>query len=115
MTEEAMIQYAIDEGFSAGSIQETGGIVFDPTFRSYCEENLCGQYGINYSCPPDCGTPEEMKRRFPGARVSRATRRQCPLAPLALAHDSGGRTAILVIQPDDALRAHLIGVLRRGG
>ena len=60
------------------------------------------------------GTPEEMKRRFPGARVSRATRRQCPLAPLALAHNSGGRTAILVIQPDDALRAHLIGVLRRG-
>lgn len=64
MTEEAMIQYAIDEGFSAVSIQETGGIVFDPTFRSYCEENLCGQYGINYSCPPDCGTPEEMKQRI---------------------------------------------------
>ena len=39
------------------------GSLFFPSFRPYCEENLCGQYGANYSCPPDCGTPEEMKQK----------------------------------------------------
>ena len=59
------------------------------------------------------GTPEEMKSRFPGARAARATRPQCPLAPLALAYKSDGKTAIMVIQPDDALRDHLIRAIRR--
>ena len=58
------------------------------------------------------GTPEEMKQRFPGARVSRATKPQCPLAPLALAHRTAGGTAILVIQPDDAMRKRLLADIR---
>ena len=61
---EDMIRYAIEEGFSAAEIMDTKDIVFDPTFRSYCQENLCGQYGVNYSCPPDCGSPEEMKQKI---------------------------------------------------
>ena len=52
MTEAEMIQCAIDEGFAAAAIVDTAQIVFDPSFRPYCEENLCGQYGANYSCPP---------------------------------------------------------------
>ncbi|MEF2837555.1 MAG: DUF2284 domain-containing protein [Oscillospiraceae bacterium] len=63
MTYEQIIQYAIDEGFAAAEIVDTHEIVFDPSFRPYCEENLCGQYGANYSCPPDCGSPEAMKQR----------------------------------------------------
>lgn len=63
MTNEKMIQYAIDEGFAAAVVADTGSIVFDPAFRPYCEENLCGQYGVNYSCPPACGTPEAMKQK----------------------------------------------------
>ena len=61
------------------------------------------------------GTPEEMKSRFPGARFTRATRPQCPFAPLALAHRQGDKTAILVIQPDDAMRARLIEDIRAAG
>ncbi len=64
MTEEQMIQYAAEEGFAAAAVVNTDDIVFDPSFRPYCEENLCGQYGVNYSCPPDCGSPEEMKQRI---------------------------------------------------
>ena len=64
MTEAEMIQCAIDEGFAAAALVDTTQIVFDPSFRPYCEENLCGQYGANYSCPPDCGSPEEMKQRI---------------------------------------------------
>ncbi len=63
MTAEQMVQYAYEEGFSAAAVVDTADIVFDPSFRPYCEENLCGQYGANHSCPPDCGTPEEMKQK----------------------------------------------------
>ena len=64
MKDNDMIQYAIEEGFAAAEVVDTKDIVFDPTFRAYCQENLCGQYGANYSCPPDCGSPEEMKQRL---------------------------------------------------
>lgn len=64
MTNEQIIAMAVEEGFAAAQIVDTGKIVFDPSFRPYCAENLCGQYGGNYSCPPTCGTPEEMKARI---------------------------------------------------
>ena len=59
------------------------------------------------------GTEEEMKRRFPGATVSHATKPQCPLEPLALAYRENGKTAILVIQPDDAIREHLEKAMKK--
>ncbi len=64
MTEQEMIDLAIAEGFSNATITDTRDIVFDPSFRPYCAENLCGQYSANYSCPPDCGSPREMKLRI---------------------------------------------------
>lgn len=64
MNYEQMIEYAVKEGFSDAAVIDTSEIVFDPSFRPYCEENLCGQYGVNYTCPPICGTPEEMKQRI---------------------------------------------------
>lgn len=63
MTEQEIVQCALDRGFAAAAVVDTDKIVFDPLFRRFCEENLCGQYGANYSCPPTCGSPEEMKRR----------------------------------------------------
>ena len=63
MTHEEIVAWAVEEGFSAAAVVDTDQIVFDPSFRPYCAENLCGQYGANYSCPPDCGSPEEMKQR----------------------------------------------------
>ena len=63
MTNQKMIQYAVEEGFADAAVVDTKDIVFDPSFRPYCEENLCGQYGVNYSCPPDCGSPEAMRQR----------------------------------------------------
>ena len=64
MNKYEMIQLAMDEGFSAAALIGMDKVVFDPVFRPFCEENLCAQYGANYSCPPDCGTPEEMERRL---------------------------------------------------
>jgi predicted metal-binding protein len=48
---------------AAAGILPTSALVFEPAYRKYCEDNVCGQYGANYSCPPACGTPEQMKRR----------------------------------------------------
>lgn len=64
MTDQALIAQAKKEGFAATAVIDTEQIVFDPSFRTYCEENLCGQYGCNYSCPPDCGSPQAMKQRI---------------------------------------------------
>ena len=64
MTDEELIDYAIKQGFAAAAVVSTADIVFDPSFRPYCAENLCGQYEVNYSCPPDCGSPEVMKQKI---------------------------------------------------
>lgn len=56
-------QLAVQEGFSAACFIPTEEIRFNSDFRRYCAENLCGQYGMNYSCPPDCGTPQAMRER----------------------------------------------------
>ena len=64
MDREIMIQMAVEEGFAAAQVMDTRDIVFDDIFQTYCAENLCGQYGINHSCPPACGTPTEMRQRI---------------------------------------------------
>lgn len=64
MTHFDMIQMAMDEDFADASVIDMEKVVFDPVFRPFCAENLCGRYGANYSCPPDCGTPEQMKERL---------------------------------------------------
>lgn len=64
MTDKNMIDAAFQTGFNAAVVIKTEDIHFDFAFRRYCEENICGQYGENYSCPPDCGTCEEMQSRI---------------------------------------------------
>ncbi len=61
MTEQEMIRAAQDMGFANVALIDTGRLVFLSKFRPLCQENLCGKYGANYACPPDCGTVEEMK------------------------------------------------------
>ena len=64
MTDQQLTDLAIKEGFAAAAVVQTNQIPFDFSFRVYCEENLCGQYGANHSCPPGCGSCEEMQRRI---------------------------------------------------
>lgn len=56
-------QWALEEGFLHAYTVSTGEVPFEERFRMFCEENLCGQYGANFSCPPDCGTTAEMRQR----------------------------------------------------
>lgn len=57
------IQAALKEGLLHASLIPTGDVPFEEGFRVYCEENLCGQYGVNYSCPPACGSFAQMRAR----------------------------------------------------
>ena len=59
------------------------------------------------------GTPEDMKQRYPQAKVLQATRAQCPYAPLALVYKDSDSLAMAIIQPDDAMRKHLLGAIRK--
>lgn len=64
MTEEAMVRMAEEAGFANAALIDTAEIPLEPGFRICCEENLCGKYGVNYACPPACGTVEEMRVRI---------------------------------------------------
>lgn len=66
LNEEELIGRAMAEGFSAAALMDVRDIVIDPMFRPFCAENLCGNYGANYTCPPDCGTVEEMEAKLRG-------------------------------------------------
>ena len=50
-------------GFDGVAVVNTNQIPFDTTLVKYCQENLCGRYGVNYSCPPHCGTPQQMQQK----------------------------------------------------
>ena len=63
MTDIELLELARAEGFAAAIIP-TEKVVVDGAFRPFCEENLCGKYNANYSCPPDCGTVEEVRTRL---------------------------------------------------
>lgn len=63
MTDVELLELAEAEGFAA-TIVPVDRIIVDPQFRPYCEENICGKYNANYSCPPDCGTVEEVRERL---------------------------------------------------
>lgn len=55
---------ALELGFSDAVLVETKEIPFEPAFRVCCEDNSCGKYGVNYSCPPICGSCEEMQAKI---------------------------------------------------
>ena len=59
------------------------------------------------------GAPDEMKRRYPQAKALHATRAQCPYEPLALVYQNSGGLAVAVIQPDDAMRRHILDAVRQ--
>lgn len=57
------ISLALSEGFADAKLISTDQIPFNEMFRDFCAENFCGQYGVNYACPPDCGTFAQMQQR----------------------------------------------------
>ena len=83
MTEEEMIALAVEEGFAGAAVIDTDKIRFDPMFRPFCEENRCGQYNANYSCPPTCGTPEQMGARIYAGKTALVLKTDWPIESYA--------------------------------
>ena len=38
-------------------------IPFSDEVRKLCQGNMCGRYGMTWSCPPATGEPEELKKK----------------------------------------------------
>ena len=66
MTNMDLRKLAEAAGFRAAVISAKD-IPVDGSFRKFCEDNLCGKYNANYSCPPACGTVEEVHSRIAAA------------------------------------------------
>ncbi len=63
MTEQEILEMARGAGIDGCAFIHAEDLVFEFGFRKYCEMNQCGNYGANYGCPPDCGTPLAMKEK----------------------------------------------------
>ena len=63
MTDLELIKLAEEAGFRAAVIPAKE-IPVNGEFRKFCEDNLCGKYNANYSCPPACGTVEQVHQRL---------------------------------------------------
>ncbi len=64
MTDRELLELAGEMGFDRAAVLKTEEVPLEPAFRKYCADNVCGKYGANYACPPDCGTTEEMAERL---------------------------------------------------
>lgn len=63
MADLELVDLAEKAGFAAAVIPAEN-VPVNSGFRVFCEENRCGQYHANYSCPPTCGTPEQMHEKI---------------------------------------------------
>ncbi len=57
---EQLEQLARDLGAFKAKVIPTKDVPTDASFRTLCEKNTCHSYGMNYGCPPDVGTVEEV-------------------------------------------------------
>ena len=55
----------------------------------------------------------DVKARFPGARTQRAVKPECEIQPLAVAFNDAGKTAIVLLQPEEELREILMKAVKR--
>jgi len=57
---EQVRQQAILLGAYRAEIVMVADISLDASFRTLCESNACGNYGRNYTCPPDAGDIHDL-------------------------------------------------------
>ena len=57
---EQVRQQAILLGAYRAEIVKVADISLDASFRTLCESNACGNYGKNYTCPPDAGDIHDL-------------------------------------------------------
>ena len=60
---KALIDEAIDTGFSQAGELNVAALKFMPEVRDMCSVDRCHQYGKNWRCPPGCGSIEDAAAR----------------------------------------------------
>lgn len=61
----------------------------------------------------NAGTLDDMRARYPNARVNRATRPGCDIEHLAIAARDNGVVSIYLLQPDGVIREKIVEVARK--
>ena len=60
---EKLREKALELGAFKAGIVEASEIKTDAYFRKMCSDNICGNYGRSYMCPPDIGPIDELMAR----------------------------------------------------
>ena len=66
MTREELETLARDCGFDHWGFFPAAGLQFRQEVREMCAADKCNMYGKSWSCPPACGTLEEMRAAAAG-------------------------------------------------
>lgn len=53
-------ELAVSLGAYKAAVIPVTDVTTDPSFRALCEKNVCGNYGKNWTCPPDAGDIVEL-------------------------------------------------------
>ena len=60
---EALVNEALESGFSHAGELNVKSLVFMPEIRDMCNPESCRLYDTNWQCPPACGSIEEAAER----------------------------------------------------
>ncbi len=60
MTNEELLKLAEKHGFEHAGMLNVPALEFNPAVRDMCFAGRCGMYGKCWTCPPGCGTLEEI-------------------------------------------------------
>jgi len=55
-----IVKLCLDMGASKAEEIPVGRLDFQPGLRALCEQNVCGRFARNYTCPPLVGEVEEL-------------------------------------------------------
>ncbi|MCL1821078.1 MAG: DUF2284 domain-containing protein [Oscillospiraceae bacterium] len=55
-----ILQIITDAGVSNAEEIPIDKLIFQPELRAYCEQNACGRYARNYTCPPFIGEIDDL-------------------------------------------------------
>lgn len=63
MTDQELLELAARCGFDHYAPLNVPALEFNPAVRDMCAAGRCGMYGKCWTCPPGCGTLEEISLR----------------------------------------------------
>lgn len=63
MTDQELLSLASDCGFDHAGALNISALDFNPAVRDMCAADRCRNYGRCWTCPPGCGTLEEIAEK----------------------------------------------------